>query len=68
MVKSFKFIVKTMVFEGLAGCVREQKGIRQTSNMKPESIYKSIQNRCEHDAQKKDAKRMENCAKIDPTR
>ena len=25
MVKSFKFIVKTMVFEGLTGCVREQK-------------------------------------------
>ena len=24
MVKSFKFIKKTMVFEGLAGCVREQ--------------------------------------------
>ena len=25
MVKSFKFIVKTMPLEGLTGCVREQK-------------------------------------------
>ena len=25
MVESYKFIVKTMVFEGLTGCVREQR-------------------------------------------
>ena len=26
MVKSFNFVVKTLLFEGLAGCVLERKG------------------------------------------
>ena len=33
MVKSFKFIVKTMAFEGLAGCVREQKMYQNSIQM-----------------------------------
>ena len=46
MVKSYKFIVKTMVFEGLTGCVREQ-GFHQTciknkSKIHPEIDVKSI--------------------------
>ena len=32
MVKSFKFIIKTIFFEGLASCVRERKRYQKNSN------------------------------------
>ena len=46
MVESYKFIVKTIVFEGLTGCVREhgfhQKCIKNKSKIHPEIDVKSI--------------------------
>ena len=46
MVESYKFIVKTMVFEGLTGCVREQrfhqKCIKNKSKIHPEIVVKPI--------------------------
>ena len=46
MVESYKVIVKTMVFEGLTGCVREQgfhqKCIKNKSKIHPEIDVKSI--------------------------
>ena len=72
MVKSFKFIAKTMAFEGFAGCVCERKSyqinIENESKIHPEIILNSIQSRCENDAQKSDAKMMENYANTDPQR
>ena len=59
MVKTFTFIIKVMVFEGLAGCVRERK--RYQTNIKHDTkihskIYeKSMQNVCS----KSDAKNIE---------
>ena len=70
MVKSCKFIVKTMVFEGLAGCVRECKRCQKTSKMITSSIPKSIKNQCRTYARKGDAQVMENewkmNAKLEP--
>ena len=49
-----------MFVEGCAACVRERKkGIKQTSTLRPKSIFKPIQNRCTNDAQTSDAKMME---------
>ena len=46
MVKSYKSIVKTMVFEGLTGCLREQgfhqQYIKNKSKIHPEINVKSI--------------------------
>ena len=58
MVKSLKFIVKTNVFEGLAGCVRERKRYHKTSKMIPKSNTKSMTNPCKIHARKSDAKNM----------
>ena len=44
---------KTNIFEGFAGCVCERKRYQTPSSMKVNSILKSIQNRCENDAQKR---------------
>ena len=44
MVKSLKFIVKTDVFEGFEGCVRERKKVSKTSTPIPKSIPKSMRN------------------------
>ena len=68
MVKSLKRVVKTLVVEGLAGYVRERK--RYQTNIQNESKIhlESIQNQCENDAQKSDAKMVENCAKMDAER
>ena len=38
MVKSFKFIVKTMVLEGLANCVREKKMYQNSIQMDTKSM------------------------------
>ena len=40
MVKSFKFIVKTMVFESLTSCVREQKMYQNSIQMDTKSMLK----------------------------
>ena len=42
------------------------KGIKTTSKLRPTSILKSRQNRCENNAQKSDAKMMERWSKTDP--
>ena len=59
MVKSFKLIVETNLFEGLARCVRERKGINK--NIKHDTkIYPQIdKNRCKIDARKSDATNIE---------
>ena len=62
MVNSFKFIVKTNVFEGLAGCTRERKGYQ--TNIKNDT--KSTQNLCKIDAWKRHAQIMQNDDKIKP--
>ena len=50
MVKSFKFIVKTNVFEGLSGRVRERKRYRTNINtytkIHPQIYDKSMQKLC----------------------
>ena len=68
MVKSFKFIVKTMVLEGLAGCVHERKCIKKYIKNEIKSFPKSVENRCENDARKSDAKIMENGANMESKR
>jgi len=42
MVKSYKFIVKTMVFEGLTGCVREQRFHQKYIKIEAKSILKPM--------------------------
>ena len=68
MVKSYKFIVKTMVFEGLTGCVREQgfhqKFIKNKSKIHPEIDVKSIVIR----GRKMDAQNNGKASKMDSER
>ena len=53
------------VFEGFTSCVRERTMYQtKTSRMRSKSILKSIQHRCGNDAQKNDAKMMENGANM----
>ena len=67
--KFIQFHCKNNVFlKVLQVACANEKGINKTSQMKAKSISKSIQNRCENDAQTSDAKMMENCAKMDPKR
>ena len=42
MVKSFKFIVKIIVFEGLTGCVREQKRYQNSIQIDTNVVLKSM--------------------------
>ena len=65
MAKSFQFIVKAMIFEGLSGCVRERNMYQKHIKHEIKSFPNSVENRCEKDARKNDVKMMENCAKID---
>ena len=60
MCKNTQIIVKTMFLKVVHFACANGKGIKKTSNMRPKSILKSIQNRCENNAQKSDAKMMEN--------
>ena len=55
MAKPFKLIANTLFFEVYQFACANEKGIKQTSKMKANSILKSIQHRCENDAQKSDA-------------
>ena len=68
MVKSFKFIVKTNVFDKYAGCVRERKRYQTTPIMRSNSFPKSITNRCENDARKSDSTIMEEGANMESKR
>jgi hypothetical protein len=42
MVKPYKFIVKTMVFEGLTGCLREQRFHQKYIKIEAKSILKPM--------------------------
>ena len=65
MVKSFKFIVKTNVFECSAGCIRERE--RYQNNIKNDAkfIPKSLKNQCWIYARQNDAQMMKNGWKVD---
>jgi hypothetical protein len=52
MCKTCKFIIKTMFFESLAGCVRERQMIKKTSKMKAKSIPKSMKNHVQNGPEK----------------
>ena len=60
MVKSFKFIVKAMVFEGLTGCVREQKMYQNRIQMDTKIHAKMDENRSRNYVRKSNANNLEN--------
>ena len=60
MVKSCKFIVKTMVFEGLTGCVREQKMYQHSIQMDTKIHAKLMKNRSRRYVRKSNANNSEN--------
>ena len=60
MVKSFNFIVKTIVFEGLTGCVREQKMYQDSIQMDAEIHAKVDENRSRNYVRKSNANNSEN--------
>ena len=68
MVKPFKFIVTTILFESLAGCVRERKTYQKHIKHEIRSFPKSVEKRRENDARKSYAKIMENGANMDSKR
>ena len=45
-VKTLEFIVKTMIYEDFAGCVRKWNNYQKPPKHIPKSISKSIQNQC----------------------
>ena len=57
-----------MVFEGLAGCVRERKIYQKHTNNGINSFPKSVENRCENDSRKSDAEIMGNGANMESKR
>ena len=59
MVKSCKFIVKTMVFECLTGCVREQKMYQHSIQMDTKIHAALMKNRSRHYVRKSSANNSE---------
>ena len=68
MVKSLQFIVNTMVFEGLTGCVRERKMYQKQIRNEIQTFPELVGNRCENDAWESDAKIMEFVANMESKR
>ena len=66
--QSFKFIVITLVFEGLAGCVRERKSYQQ--NIKIDTLIhpKSMIKQCRIYARERDARMIEHVWKMEAKR
>ena len=60
MVKSFKLIVKTMVWEGLTGCVREQNMYQNSIQMDTEIHAEIEENRNRNYVRKRNANNSEN--------
>ena len=60
MVKSFKLIVNTMVFEGLTGCVREQKMYQNSIQIDTNIHAKIDENRSRNYVRKSNANNSEN--------
>ena len=52
-----------MVFEGVAGCVRERKRYQQNNKTIFKSMPESITNRCDDDVRKSEANMMEHGTK-----
>ena len=60
MVKSCKIIRKTMFFEGLTGCLREQKMYQHSKQMDTQIHAKLVNNRSRHCVRKSSATISEN--------
>ena len=60
MIESFKFIVKTMAFEGLTGCVRAQKIYQNSIQMDTQFHAKIDENRSRNYVRTSNAKHSEN--------
>ena len=67
-VRTCEFIATTMFFKVFRFACANGRGTEHTSKLRPKSILKSTQNRCENDAPKSDAKTIEHLAKMDPKR
>ena len=60
IVKSFKFILKTKLFEGLTGCVREQKIHQNNIQMDTKSMLKLMKIEARHYVRNISANNSEN--------